>query len=74
MRSDEETQANMSKDQIELINKNIVQLNDSYKKRINELMKVEGVLNNENKVLKEYAEGKISKDDLDKLIEQRLAF
>ena len=37
-------------------------------------MKVEGVLNNENKVLKEYAEGKISKDDLDKLIEQRLAF
>lgn len=51
-----------------MIDKKLVELNDSYKKRINEMTKEEAVIKNENKVLKEYADGKISKEDLDKLI------
>ena len=64
----------MSPDQITLINKNLIELNEANKKRISELMKENGVFANENKVLKQYADGNLSKEDLDRVIAQSLSF
>ena len=72
--SDEETQAQMTQGQIELINKNLNELNATYKKRMNEMITETSFLKNENKILKQYADGKISKEDLDGIMQKSLMF
>ena len=65
-----EEQKDMLPNTINCINKNLVEQNKIKKKTIAKLKKKTVVLENENRVYKEFADGKINKQDLTTIIDQ----
>ena len=65
-----EEQKALTPNTINCINKNLVVANGIKKKKIVELKRKIGHVQNENKIYKQYADGKLSKTDLTTLIDK----
>ena len=65
-----EEQKALTPNTVNCINKNLVVANNIKKKTIVQLKRKLGFSQNENKIYKEYADGKISKTDLTTLIDK----
>lgn len=69
-KANEEEQKKMTPDTINIINKNLLKQRNDKQKVINEMKREQRTLKNQNRVYKEYADGKVSKGDLKVIIEK----
>ena len=69
-KANEEEQKKMTPDTINIINKNLLKQRNDKQKVINEMKREQRTLKNQNRVYKEYADGKVSKGDLKIIIEK----